>query len=92
MGIRLDICDTITDMFLREIMTEVENGGTVYLREFATFSPKRKAAKAGQNFHGSRYHTQHQETMYIPERYVPSAKFGKQIKKLVSETLLLKVK
>lgn len=57
----------VVEGFMDEVMTSMNSGENVYLRGFGSFVVKKRAAKAAR-------HIKNEETIIIPERYVPTFK------------------
>ena len=58
---------TVVEAFMAETKNTLAKGESLYLRGFATFYPKHKAAKKGRNISKN-------TTIEIPEHYVPGMK------------------
>ncbi|MDR2520617.1 MAG: integration host factor subunit beta [Bacteroidales bacterium OttesenSCG-928-I14] len=63
-GIDKNTVITTINSLISEITEVLGNGGSVYIRFFGTFSPKKRAAKPARNIKKN-------TTIFIPERYIP---------------------
>ena len=57
----------VVEGFMDEVMDAMNSGKNVYLRGFGSFVVKKRAAKAAR-------HIKKEETIIIPERFVPTFK------------------
>lgn len=75
-----NLAEHFIDAFCMEMRKAMNNGNTVYIREFGTFSPKLRKAKKVQNIHAK-------TTMDWPATYVPHFKPGKTFLKKMQSVL-----
>jgi len=83
-GVERRVVQSIVEGFMDTIKSSLEKGDNVYLREFGTFSVKKKAAKKARNImkHEDGYIT---TTITVPAHVVPAFKPAKKFIKRVKE-------
>ncbi len=76
-GVERKVVQSVVESFMDTIKASLEKGENVYLREFGTFSIKKKASKKARNImkHNDGYVT---TTIVIPAHKVPSFKPAKK--------------
>tara|TARA_B100001250_G_C19639442_1_gene717556 strand:+ start:312 stop:617 length:306 start_codon:yes stop_codon:yes gene_type:complete len=76
-GVERKVVSTVVEIFMETVRHSLEKGDNVYLREFGTFSLKKKAAKKARNIIKSEdgYIT---TTMTVPAHIVPTFKPAKK--------------
>lgn len=67
---KVDILVTL-ETFFKEVKQTVEEGETVSIRGFGSFTTKKRAAKKGRNIKKN-------EVVHIPEHYIPTFKPAKE--------------
>lgn len=72
-----DKAEKIVDVFCEVIMTELENGGEVKLKNFGIFKPEIRKGKIGRNVRTG-------EEVVIPDRCVPVFRPSSAFEKRVS--------
>jgi len=70
----------VIELFMNEVKDALGSGENVYLRGFGTFAVKKRAQKLARNISKN-------ETVIVPERYVPSFKPSKSFAELVKNNL-----
>jgi DNA-binding protein HU-beta len=74
------ITDKEAELFLENVLTVIKksvgNGEPVFIRGFGTFTPKKRAAKIGQNIIAK-------TSVKIPAHFIPSFKPSAEFKKMV---------
>ena len=76
-GVERKVVSYVIETFMESVRHSLENGDNVYLREFGTFSLKKKAAKKARNIikNEDGYIT---TTMTVPAHVVPNFKPAKK--------------
>ena len=76
-GVERKAVHMVLETFMDTVKLSLERGDNVYLREFGTFSVKKKAAKKARNIvkHNDGYVT---TTITVPARMVPNFKPAKK--------------
>jgi len=70
----------IIELFMYEVKDALKNGENVYLRGFGTFAVKKRAKKVARNISKN-------ETVIVPERFIPAFKPSKMFAELVKNNL-----
>ena len=83
-GVERKVVQTVVEGFMDTVKKSLEKGENVYLREFGTFSIKKKAAKKARNIvkHNDGYIT---TTINVPAHVVPAFKPAKKFMKRVKD-------
>jgi len=78
------VVQSVVESFMDTIKASLEKGENVYLREFGTFSIKKKASKKARNImkHNDGYIT---TTITVPAHVVPAFKPAKKFMKRVKD-------
>lgn len=72
-----DKAERVVDVLCEVIVTELENGGEVKLKNFGIFKPELRRGKIGRNVRTG-------EEVVIPDRYVPVFKPSSRFEERVS--------
>jgi len=70
----------VVEMFMYEVKDALSHGENVYLRGFGTFAVKKRAQKKARNISKN-------ETVIVPERFVPAFKPSRKFSESVSNNL-----
>ena len=83
-GVERKVVQSVVESFMDTIKASLEKGENVYLREFGTFSIKKKASKKARNImkHNDGYIT---TTITVPAHVVPAFKPAKKFMKRVKD-------
>tara|TARA_Y100001968_G_C19334530_1_gene706107 strand:+ start:25 stop:360 length:336 start_codon:yes stop_codon:yes gene_type:complete len=83
-GVERKVVQTVVEGFMDTVKKSLEKGENVYLREFGTFSIKKKAEKKARNIvkHNDAYIT---TTITVPAHVVPAFKPAKKFIKRVKD-------
>jgi nucleoid DNA-binding protein len=78
-GVQKCDCDIILDMFIRVVKEKLIQGHAIEIREFGTFSLKKRKARPARN------PRKPDEVIMLPDRTVPVFKFSNLIKKRMGQ-------